>query len=242
MHHKLLLGVMVFLLLMGSGCAAEIRPLMKLHTQDATFEVNESGALCAIHQNSNARNYLATGQPAPLLSIQIDGKLYGPDSATAQGKKLTLHYAACNATVVLAVQTKSSHVVFEVVKVTPEDRVELVLWGPYPTTIGDIVGDTVELVRCGIAIGIQAANARTLGGYPSKDSDTGTAISAGLDHGHYPNLPAELNKEQKFRGDTARWTKFGSVLQAYCRQRNHERIIKNWATKNTWHPHCTMAV
>ena len=38
----------------------------------------------------------------------------------------------------------------------------------------------------------------------------------------------ELKKDQLFRGDTARRTEFGSVLQAYCRDRGHSRIIANW--------------
>ena len=36
-----------------------------------------------------------------------------------------------------------------------------------------------------------------------------------------------MNK-QLFRGDVARPTDYGSVLQAYCRNRNKERIIENW--------------
>jgi hypothetical protein len=41
-------------------------------------------------------------------------------------------------------------------------------------------------------------------------------------------LPAALRKAQAFRGDTARRTEFGSVLQAYCRKRDRDRIISNW--------------
>ena len=48
------------------------------------------------------------------------------------------------------------------------------------------------------------------------------------DHGSYSNLPAELKKDQLFRGDTARRTEFGSVLQAFCRNRDQDRVIANW--------------
>ena len=77
------------------------------------------------------------------------------------------------------------------------------------------------------AVGIQALNAKTLGGYPAGENDIereGTLT----DPGKYANLPAALNKDQSFRGSTAWPTKFGSVLQAYCRDRGHDRIVANW--------------
>jgi hypothetical protein len=48
------------------------------------------------------------------------------------------------------------------------------------------------------------------------------------DLGNYSNLPTELKKDQLFRGDTARRTEFGSVLQAFCRNRSSDRVIANW--------------
>ena len=49
---------------------------------------------------------------------------------------------------------------------------ELVLWGPFPTSIGDTVGEVVGVVRNkDFAIGIQALNIKTLGGYPNDESD-----------------------------------------------------------------------
>ena len=48
------------------------------------------------------------------------------------------------------------------------------------------------------------------------------------DPASYPNLPDELRKDQSYRADTARLTDFGSVLQAFCRNRSSDRIIANW--------------
>ena len=128
----------------------------------------------------------------------------------------------------LKVESKPTHVVFELVEVQPTNRVELVVWGPYPTTIGSIIGETVGVVRDDeFAVGIQALNAKTLGGYPASENDIEPDYGAD-DPGGYPNLPAELNKGQAFRGDAARRTDFGSVVQAFCRNRDRERIIANW--------------
>ena len=114
------------------------------------------------------------------------------------------------------------------VDLQPTNRVELVLWGPYPTTIGDIIGEVVGVVRDPeFAIGIQALNAKTLGGYPTTENDIEADYTAD-DPGNYANLPAELKKDQLFRGDTARRTEFGSVLQAFCRNRDQDRVIANW--------------
>jgi hypothetical protein len=77
------------------------------------------------------------------------------------------------------------------------------------------------------AVGIQALNTKTLGGYPARENDIQNEFGAD-DTGDYPNLPSELRKDSGFRGDTAKRTQFGSVLQAYCRNRDHDRVISNW--------------
>ena len=46
--------------------------------------------------------------------------------------------------------------------------------------------------------------------------------------GSYPGLPDELRKQQLWRGNTAMHTPFGSTLQAYCRNRDRQRVISNW--------------
>ncbi|HEX7410721.1 MAG TPA: hypothetical protein VF298_01125, partial [Bacteroidales bacterium] len=47
--------------------------------------------------------------------------------------------------------------------------------------------------------------------------------------GNYIDMTAEWKNKKAYRGQTARVQDFGSVLQAYCRNRNKERIISNWA-------------
>lgn len=222
-----------FLAFVNLNCAAAEKALATWQTQTATFAINASGSLTAISRNTDGRNYLAPGQPAPLLSVRVGGKFYAPRKATwnARTKRLSLRYAKAGVTAVLHAEAKPTHVAFEVLDVHPKERVELVLWGPYPTTIGDIIGEVVGVVRNPeFAIGIQALNAKTLGGYPAQADDIETNYTAD-DSGNYPNLPAALKKNQLFRGDTARHTAFGSVLQAYCRNRSHDRIIANWGYK-----------
>jgi hypothetical protein len=141
---------------------------LTLKTRPATFSIDATGAFSAI--TGNGRNYLAPGQPAPVLSVRVAGKLHAANRATwdATGNTLTLDYDAIGVTAVVAVRAKPTHVTFELTELRTTNQVELVLWGPYPVAIGDLVGEVVGVVRDSeFAVGIQALNVKTLGGYPS---------------------------------------------------------------------------
>lgn len=212
----------------------EKTPVVTLRTEFATFAIDNKGALCKLARNTDQVEFLAPNQPAPILSVRVGGKLYLPETAAwdSQSKRLTLRFPEAGVSAVLTVEAKTTHVRLAVEEVQPADRVELVVWGPYPTTIGDIIGEVTGVVRnAEFAVGIQALNAKTLGGYPTKENDIETEYGAD-DPGRYANLPTELNKEQHFRGDTARGTDFGSVLQAFCRDRSRSRVISNWGHEN----------
>jgi hypothetical protein len=117
----------------------------------------------------------------------------------------------------------------EVSEITPEEKVDIVLWGPYPTIIKEIIGDIVGVVRNSeYAIGIQSLNTKTLGGPHENESDVANVNITHDDLGKYENLPPELNKNSIVRGKTAWPTSFGSILQFYCRKRDKDRIINNW--------------
>ena len=224
---NLTLALVLMTAMNGAGAT---EPLVTFRTQTASFAIDAQGSVCAISRNDDGRGYLAAGQPAPVLSVRIAGKLHAPQAAVweASSKHLTLRYGDTGVSTVLKVEAKPTHVVFDLAEVQPTQRVELVLWGPYPTSIGDIIGDTVGVVRDKeFAVGLQALNAKTLGGYPTEENDIERGHGAD-DTGDYPNLPAELKKGQDFRSDTAERREFGSVVQAFCRNRNQERIIANW--------------
>jgi hypothetical protein len=222
-------GAFICVAMTGFAFAGSELPLVTLRTRTATFAISDKGSLCALSRNADQRSYLAP-QPAPVLSVRVGERLYAPDSAgwDLQTKRLTLRFAEAGVSAVLILEAKPTYVVFELVDVQPTNRAELVLWGPYPTTIGDIIGEVVGVVRDSeFAVGIQGLNAKTLGGYPTRENDIEADYTAD-DPGNYANLPTELKKDQLFRGDTARHTEFGSVLQAFCRNRSSDRVIANW--------------
>ena len=221
-------------------CVSAAEPEVRLRTDTATWVMDGRGGLKSIIAEANGRDYRAPGQDSPILSVRVDGNVQVPDRAVwdAGGKRVVLHFPGTGEgiAVTLTAETKRTHVVFEVVDVRPGEVVDMVLWGPYPTTIGSIVGEIVGVVRdSDFAVGLQALTAKTLGGAPAGENDIVQGFGAD-DPGNYPNLPPELTKGQGFRGDTARATAFGSVLQAYSRDRSRDRVIENWGNDRYWVP------
>lgn len=203
--------------------------MLTLTTGPATFSIDASGSLRTLI--IKGRGLLAPGQPAPLLSLRVAGQLHPPSRATwdQPGNVLTLSYPDIEATATLAVRAKQTHATFALTELRTARQIELALWGPYPVTIGNLIGEVVGVVRdSDFAAGIQSLNAKTLGGYPSAESDIEPDGQTADDTGTYPGLPDELKLQQRWRGDTATRTAFGSTLQAYCRNRDHRRVISNW--------------
>jgi len=216
----------------GAEGTAQPEKTLTLRTREAAFSISAVGALSAI--NIHGRDLLAAGQPAPLLSVRVDGEFHEPNRATwdAGGKTLTLGFEGIDATAILAVRVRPTHMTFELAELRTPRHIELVLWGPYPIAIDDLVGEVVGVVRDGdCAVGIQALNPKTLGGYPSEESDIEPDGVPADDTGNYPGLPEELRKEQLWRGNTATHTAYGSSLQGYCRNRDRTRVIENWGNE-----------
>jgi hypothetical protein len=235
-HHRL--ATMIFLSRILALILAFLWPqvgtnaatLVSWRTQTSTFELKDDGSLGAIFPAGGGQNYLAQGQPAALISLRIDGELRPPTAAQwDQGNhRLKLRFGENAVVVEVDVRERPSHVAFEVVSVEPVAKVDLLKWGPYPTTIREIIGETVGVVRNReFAVGLQALNVRTLGGTARSESDIEEGGSD-QDPDVYDDLPAEILKDQGYRTDTARRTPFGSVLQAYCRERTRERVVANW--------------
>jgi hypothetical protein len=106
--------------------------------------------------------------------------------------------------------------------------VHLAIWGPYPTTVRETIGETVGVVRGeGFAMGIQALNPRTLGGYPWNENDAMPQLDI-FESGDYSDLAEEGKRYVLYRVEAAKPDSFGSTLQAYVRNRSEARVIPNW--------------
>jgi hypothetical protein len=202
---------------------------IKFSTDTFTLALNQKGNIVKMQDVQSGKDYLAKEQIAPFLSIRVKGEILAPSSMDYGNSELIFHYDSVQVRVQVNVEQKESHLSFEVMDVQPKDKVELIIWGPYPTIINKSIGETVGVVRGEeFAMGLQALNPKTLGGYPWNEND----CMPQLDIFENDDL-SDLNEEGKryvlYRVEAAKPEDFGSTLQAYCRNRNHDRIIENWS-------------
>lgn len=170
--------------------------------------LDKQGLVTEILSSVTGKNYLSTDTVAPLLTVVSAGKRYQPNQMIVdKGRgKLTLMYKLAGVTVELLVTNKQTHLVLEVVKAQPANKVEAVIWGPYPNTISKIIGEIIGVVRdADVALGIQVLNIKTLGGdYPNSEGSTWS------------------------RGIAAVSKSWGSSIQAYSMNRELNRIVDAW--------------
>lgn len=205
---------------------------------EATFKAGDltlvvRGGFIISMRSKAGREYFPERQQSPLLCLRIDGQIAKPESMEWQpnSNRIRLHYTKNKVCAEVAVAAKPTHLSLELKKLTPKVGVDLAIWGPFPTTISTSIGETVGVVHDNeYAIGIQALNAKTLGGYPNTEDDVEPAYDI-FATGNLVDVSGEDALKDLYRGDTAKRTDFGSVIQAYTRDRSKERIIENWGHK-----------
>jgi len=193
------------------------------------ISINEEGVITKFTDKNTGKNYLAGDTSAPLMTVRVQNEMLNPESLSYEKENdilvLTYEYGLIAR---IKVTTGETHLTFELVSITNHEDVELIVWGPYPTTINKIIGETVGVVRGEqFSIGIQALNPKTLGGYPWNENDCSPQIDI-FDQDDYTDLSEKGKRYVLYRVEAAKPEDFGSTLQAYCRNRNNERTIKNW--------------
>ncbi len=206
------------------------KSIVQFQTSFFNIGIGSNGFITEINDLKTNKNYLATDTIAPLISCRINGKIIYPVSATYENQILNIGFE--NELVAkIKVEEKTTHINFELVEFNKPDEVEMIIWGPIPTTIKKIIGETVGVVRDDeFAIGIQALNPKTLGGFPWTDNDCTPQFDI-FEQDDYSDLSEANKRETLYRVEAAKPEKFGSTLQAYCRNRNEERIIENLSHK-----------
>jgi hypothetical protein len=208
-----------------SSCS-EKKSLVQFQTSFVKIGIDSKGFVTEISDLINGTNYLATDTIAPLISCRVEGKILYPVSVSAENQILTFRFEN-ELEAKIKVEEKSTHINFELVEFNHPENVDMIFWGPIPTTINKIIGETIGVVRGeDFAIGIQALNPKTLGGFPWTDNDCTPQFDI-FEQDDYSDLSEANKRETLYRVEAAKPEKFGSTLQAYCRNRNKERIIEN---------------
>ncbi len=200
--------------------------LVELKTGSLVMGIDKTGKINQLTDIKNNVDYISTDSIAPLLSCKVNSEMLHPVSASFENEILSVQFDK-NIEAKIKVEEKPTHITFELIEFNSSEKVELIAWGPIPTTIKKIIGETVGVVRGeDFAIGIQALNPKTLGGFPWTDNDCMPQFDI-FEQEDYSDLSEENKREVLYRVEAAKPEKFGSTLQVYCRNRTEERIISN---------------
>ena len=146
-----------------AACSQE-RSLVRLRSDYFVIGLDSKGRITELTDLKKERDYLAAIVPAPVLSCRVEGEMLAPQSARFNEGILSLLYDR-DLEAQIRTEQKPTHLTFELVGFNRPEEVELVAWGPIPTTINKSIGETVGVVRGEeFAIGVQTLNPKTLGG------------------------------------------------------------------------------
>lgn len=165
-------------------------------SDDISLALDGTGVVAALRSTGGV-DYLATAQPSPLAAVRVGERRFLPTSASwnTEAGRLTLEFGEATCTATVAVTPRATHLRFELLTIEGSAP-EIWEWGPFQTTIGATIGETVGVVRdADFALGIQALNAKTIGGLAPERPGGGS------------------------RGGAAIATEPGSSLQAYAVER-----------------------
>ena len=224
---KIFILVIISSLSFNSCTSDNASTILELRTAFFKMSIDNKGSIIDFTNLKNNKNHLSKDTLTSLMSLRINNVVKNPRSARVKNDSIFLTYNE-KFEAILKMTQKDSHLTFELLSLTNHESVDLILWGPYPTTINKIIGETVGVVRGeDYAIGIQSLNIKTLGGYPWNESDRMPAFD--IFHEENPNnMNPNSDGSVLYRIEAAKPTKTGSSLQAYCRNRNNDRIIQDF--------------
>ena len=205
--------------------------LSSLPAGDLTVSVSNQGSITAL-RGSDGNNYLASGYTPALLKLIITNLSTDapgtavqllPTGATLSGNTLTLSFANSIQAQVRVVNN-TDYLSLELIALTnPNNKdIRAALWGPYQLSIGDQVAQIAGVAYSrDFAIGIQAANPKTIGGapYAYRSLTPGLTGAAG-----FP-MPALATCSSWIIGCTGVVTSFGSILQAHSLDYSADRKL-----------------
>ena len=224
---KTYLSSFLFLSLLLSACQTDDAALLTLKTDHFQLSLGKEGELLEMTDRNTGEDYLSADTLSYVLSIRIAGQILRSQGAELVNEDIQLSFPG-GFTATIKVEEKASHLTFELLEISPEDSVELIIWGPYATTIDQTIGETVGVVRDpDFAIGIQSLNLKTLGGYPWNESDRMPAFDI-FRAEDWANMHPDADGSVLYRVEAAKPFNHGSTLQAYSRNRSEPRIIEDF--------------
>ena len=172
------------------------------------ISIDKKGFVTELVNKETGKNYLYADTTAPLMTLVSNKERILPSSMTYNKAQKTIKLAFDPSAILIEIKIteKPTHLVLEIVKATPAEKIDAIVWGPFPTIINKTVGEVIGVVRDGqTSLGLQVLNVKTLGGgYPNTEGSTWT------------------------RGIAAITRSWGSYFQAYSINRSKERLVDAW--------------
>lgn len=196
------------LLVVATSISCDSNNNTVLNANAFSMGIDKSGNLTSLRDVENNIEYFAKGVKSPLLTLVFDDstKILPQRMVTDKNQNLFTLFYRGDIKVDIAYKEKESYLRFEIVDVQNLDKVSGIIWGAYPTTIDQTIGELVGVVRnSDFAIGMQALNPETTGGVPVTNA------------GFVPNLKGPAFK-----------TDYGSALQAFAINRSIKRSADVW--------------
>lgn len=218
---------------------------INLETTSFKIGIDGKGYVTSFGDKVNQTEYMPAMKSAPLMALYKDSVYFKPSSAkyNESQKTITLNYSNGSVAVV-QVENKKDYIRLELVSLEPRNGIQAIVWGPYPTTINEKIGETVCVVRNQkFAIGMQALDLNTIEGLPDGDDDAGGGyVIDPLPGQQLPDslkskigtkLTINVNKAgdippyvRLYRGNAAVKTVEGSELRLFSRDRRIPRTMK----------------
>ena len=235
-----LMPLLVVLLFMSCGKKVDFN----LETDYINLGFDAQGNILSIVEKASGKEYFPRGEMAPLLSLYKDSVYSLPEQAAYNpGEQLIILQYSGGIKAVVSIKNKKSYLRFELLSLEPRNGTQAIVWGPYTTTIGKLIGETVGVVRdTAFAIGIQSLNINTIEGIPDDgDNAGGGSFIDPLPGQHLPDslkdkigqpIATDVNSDgdmpayvRMYRGSLAVKKPYGSELRLFARDRRIPQTI-----------------
>jgi len=203
-----------------------------IHAGQLVLAIDERGEVRLLADKAGASG----GMPAevyssPLLRLVQDGDLLSPSECVQEAGTEVLTLSFPNGTKAkVGAAGKEGYAALEVLSIE-QGSPDAVIWGPYRTGIGGSIGESVGVVHDGrFAIGLQALNAKTVGGWPL-ELERLAFMAPSYSGGGATDPDGRLPSDSKFEYHACTaWPTAdgGSALQAFARDRTKRSVRQVW--------------
>jgi hypothetical protein len=135
------------------------------------LELNNKGRVTSLQDVAASKEYLYTDTSTVLLQVKTGNRWEIPSSMNYdRGKQTLLFRFPSQIKIEVRTIVRDRYLTFEITGAKPMASINRILWGSFATTINKTVGEIIGIVRDdNFAIGSQALNIRTTGGFPFND-------------------------------------------------------------------------